>query len=208
MTTNNSQRMVAWWLFAKYQQIPEFIQRNHELTLDGFKFIFWWEWAYRLSGRLIGVVFFLPYPWFLARCRLCGGLAAKVFGFFILGGLQGAMGWYMVKGGLIDDPRVSQYRLAAHLGLAFLIFGLMGWTGLGILQPRTLPSVPSLTQCLGTWLVALVRNGVVGSAGGGHTCRPGLQHISADERTFHAARNTGGGTAVAQLLHQYGDGAV
>ncbi len=123
-------------LFAKYQQTPEFIQRNHDMTLDGFKFIFWWEWAHRLSGRLIGVVFLLPYLWFLRRGALRGALAFKVFGFFILGGLQGAMGWYMVKSGLVDDPRVSQYRLAAHLGLAFLIFGLMFWTALGLWQAR------------------------------------------------------------------------
>lgn len=183
MSSNNSQRAVAWWLFAccamvfvtmvvggvtrlthsglsivewkpligalpplshadwlelfaKYQQTPEFIKRNHDMTLDGFQFIFWWEWAHRLSGRLIGVVFFVPYVWFLLRGKLRGALAAKVFGFFILGGLQGAMGWYMVQSGLVDDPRVSQYRLAAHLGLAFLLFGLMFWTGLGMLQAR------------------------------------------------------------------------
>ena len=152
----------AHWLelFARYQQTPEFQKVNHDMTLDGFKFIFWWEWAHRLSGRLIGVVFFLPYLWFLARGRLRGALAGKVFGFFILGGLQGAMGWYMVKSGLVDDPRVSQYRLAAHLGLAFLIFGLMGWTGLDLLQrrSRTSASRPAAasTRRLGTWLVALV----------------------------------------------------
>jgi cytochrome c oxidase assembly protein subunit 15 len=123
-------------LFTRYQQTPEFIQRNHDMTLDGFKFIFWWEWTHRLSGRLTGVVFFFPYLWFLLKGVLRGPLAFKVFGFFILGGLQGAMGWYMVKSGLVDDPRVSQYRLAAHLGLAFLIFGLMLWTALDILQPR------------------------------------------------------------------------
>ncbi|MDA8254566.1 MAG: COX15/CtaA family protein [Betaproteobacteria bacterium] len=147
-------------LFAKYQQTPEFIQRNHDMTLDGFQFIFWWEWAHRLSGRAIGVVFFLPYVWFLLRGNLRGAMAAKVFGFFILGGLQGAMGWYMVKSGLVDDPRVSQYRLAAHLGLAFLLFGLMGWTGLGVLQPRNagfaVAPAPTLTRRLGNWLVALV----------------------------------------------------
>ncbi len=148
----------AHWLelFAKYQQTPEFQKVNHDMTLDGFKYIFWWEWAHRLSGRLIGVVFLLPYLWFIARGRLRGTLAAKVFGFFILGGLQGAMGWYMVKSGLVDDPRVSQYRLAAHLGLAFLIFGLMAWTGLGIMQPRTTSRTPSFTQRLGSWLVATV----------------------------------------------------
>ena len=152
-------------LFAKYQQTPEFIKRNHDMTLDGFQFIFWWEWAHRLSGRLIGVVFLLPYLFFLARGHLKGALAAKVFGFFILGGLQGAMGWYMVKSGLVDDPRVSQYRLAAHLGLAFLLFGLMFWTALGMLQRRAAPPAPShkgiplrmaLTHRLGNWLVALV----------------------------------------------------
>ncbi|NJD33779.1 MAG: heme A synthase [Betaproteobacteria bacterium] len=147
-------------LFAKYQQTPEFIQRNHDMTLDGFQFIFWWEWAHRLLGRTIGVVFLVPYAWFLLRGRLRGALAAKVFGFFILGGLQGAMGWYMVKSGLVDDPRVSQYRLAAHLGLAFLLFGLMLWTGLGMLQPRNATSAvspsPTPTMRLGNWLVALV----------------------------------------------------
>ena len=147
-------------LFAKYQQTPEFILRNHDMTLTGFQFIFWWEWAHRLSGRLIGVVFFVPYLWFLIRGQLRGQLAWKVLGFFLLGGLQGAMGWYMVQSGLVDDPRVSQYRLAAHLGLAFLIFGLMGWTALGILQPRKLvPAVlpaPTFTRRLGAGLIALV----------------------------------------------------
>ena len=143
-------------LFAKYQQTPEFIKRNHDMTLDGFQFIFWWEWAHRLLGRSIGVVFFVPYVWFLLRGKLRGALAAKVFGFFILGGLQGAMGWYMVKSGLVDDPRVSQYRLAAHLGLAFLLFGLMGWTGLGMLQRRAVAPAPTFTLRLGNWLVALV----------------------------------------------------
>jgi cytochrome c oxidase assembly protein subunit 15 len=147
-------------LFAKYQQTPEFQKVNHDMTLDGFQFIFWWEWAHRLLGRTIGVVFFIPYVWFLLRGRLRGALAAKVFGFFILGGLQGAMGWYMVKSGLVDDPRVSQYRLAAHLGLAFLLFGLMFWTGLGMLQPRNdngaVSPAPTLTMRLGNWLVPLV----------------------------------------------------
>ena len=148
-------------LFAKYQQTPEFIKRNHDMTLDGFQFIFWWEWAHRLAGRSIGVVFFVPYVWFLIRGKLRGALAAKVFGFFILGGLQGAMGWYMVKSGLVDDPRVSQYRLAAHLGLAFILFGLMGWTGLGMLQPRKAKvgagdTAARATRRLGNWLVALV----------------------------------------------------
>lgn len=158
----------AHWqeLFAKYQLTPEFRLRNHDMTLTGFQFIFWWEWAHRLSGRLIGLVFFVPYVWFLAVGQLRGRLAWKVLGFFVLGGLQGAMGWYMVQSGLVDNPRVSQYRLAAHLGLAFLIFGLMLWTALGILQPRhrlaTVSPTPSfscpspLTHRLGLALIGLV----------------------------------------------------
>ncbi|MBI5898882.1 MAG: COX15/CtaA family protein [Rhodocyclales bacterium] len=148
----------AHWLelFAKYQQTPEFQKVNHDMTLDGFKFIFWWEWAHRLSGRFIGVVFLLPYLYFLFRGYLKGALAGKVFGFFILGGLQGAMGWYMVKSGLVDDPRVSQYRLAAHLGLAFLLFGLMCWTGLGMLQSRSTTAGNPATRKLGNALVVLV----------------------------------------------------
>lgn len=152
-------------LFAKYQLTPEFRLRNHDMTLAGFQFIFWWEWAHRLSGRLIGLVFFVPYLWFFIRGQLRGKLAWKVLGFFVLGGLQGAMGWYMVQSGLIDDPRVSQYRLAAHLGLAFLIFGLMLWTALDILQPRhrkaAASSEISLSHSPFTWQLGGVLIGLV-----------------------------------------------
>jgi cytochrome c oxidase assembly protein subunit 15 len=141
-------------LFEQYRATPEGRLVNHAMTLDGFKTIFWWEWAHRLSGRLIGAVFLLPYLWFLLRGRLRGSLAWKVLGFFILGGLQGAMGWYMVKSGLVDDPRVSQYRLAAHLGLAFVIFGLMFWTALGLLRGRR--AAPR-----GSWLAGTQRFGAL-----------------------------------------------
>ena len=126
------------WLavFAKYQQSPQYLKVNLHMTLEEFKFIFWWEWAHRLIGRLIGVVFFVPFAWFWSRGKLSRELIPKLLGFFALGGLQGAMGWHMVKSGLVDDPHVSQYRLAAHLGLAFLIFGLMWWTAWGLLASR------------------------------------------------------------------------
>ncbi len=123
-------------VFTQYQQSPEYQKVNVHMTLDEFEFIFWWEWAHRLLGRLIGVVFFVPFVWFAFRGYLSRSLWPKLLGFFVLGGLQGAMGWYMVKSGLVDDPHVSQFRLAAHLGLAFLIFGLMWWTGLGLLARR------------------------------------------------------------------------
>jgi cytochrome c oxidase assembly protein subunit 15 len=101
--------------------------------VEGFKGIFWWEYIHRLLGRAIGLAFLLPFLWFLARGRLDPPLARRLAAIFVLGGLQGAMGWYMVKSGLVDDPRVSQFRLTAHLGLALLIHACMLWVATGLL---------------------------------------------------------------------------
>ena len=120
--------------FEKYQQTPEFRLVNPNMTLDGFKGIFWWEYFHRLLGRSIGMAFLLPFLYFLARGTVRGPLAWRLAGIFLLGGLQGAMGWYMVKSGLVDNPRVSQLRLAAHLGLAFLIYATMFWQALNLLR--------------------------------------------------------------------------
>ena len=122
--------------FAKYRATPEFRLRNHDMTLAGFKGIFWWEYSHRLLGRVVGAVFLLPFLYFLVRRRIDRPLAWKLAGIFLLGGLQGALGWFMVKSGLVDDPRVDSLRLAAHLGMAFLLFGLILWTALGLLVPR------------------------------------------------------------------------
>jgi heme a synthase len=144
-------------LFAKYQLTPEFQKVNHDMTLDGFKFIFWWEWVHRLFGRSTGLVFLLPFLWFLVRRQVDHALLPKLLVFFVLGSLEGAMGWYMVKSGLVDDPRVSQYRLTAHLGLAFLIFGVMLWTGLDLLRVRSLqPASPAGLRHFAAWLAGLV----------------------------------------------------
>jgi cytochrome c oxidase assembly protein subunit 15 len=123
--------------FGKYQATPEFQQVNRGMSLEAFKGIFWWEYAHRLLGRLVGFAFILPLLWLVARGRLPSspGLAARLFGIFVLGALQGALGWYMVQSGLVDDPRVSQLRLTAHLGLALLIFSAMFWTALTLLRP-------------------------------------------------------------------------
>ncbi|HQY47359.1 MAG TPA: COX15/CtaA family protein [Usitatibacteraceae bacterium] len=121
--------------FEKYKLTPEFKLRNHDMDVEGFKSIFWWEYFHRLLGRLIGVAYFVPFAWFWARGRLDGPLAAKLGGIFVLGGLQGAMGWYMVKSGLVDDPQVSQFRLTAHLGLALLIHAAMFWVAHQVLRP-------------------------------------------------------------------------
>ncbi|MBI5923344.1 MAG: COX15/CtaA family protein [Betaproteobacteria bacterium] len=123
-------------VFLKYQQTPEYLKVNHGMSLDEFKTIFYWEYVHRLLGRGIGLVFLLPFLYFLLRRKIERALALKLIGMFVLGGLQGAMGWYMVKSGLVDDPRVSQYRLTAHLGLAFIIFAVMAWVALGLLVER------------------------------------------------------------------------
>ena len=122
--------------FLKYQATPEYRQVNPGMSLEAFKGIFWWEYFHRLLGRAIGVVFLLPLLWFVVRRRIPSGVAPKLFGIFLLGALQGALGWYMVQSGLVDDPRVSQLRLTAHLGLAFVIFAAMFWTALSLLDPR------------------------------------------------------------------------
>src|SRR5262249_41217507 len=114
----------------------EFRQVNHAMALGEFKGIFWWEYVHRLLGRAIGVVFLVPFLWFAARRRIPPGYGWKFAAIFVLGGLQGAMGWYMVKSGLVDDPRVSQFRLTAHLGLALAIFAAMFWAGLSLIAPE------------------------------------------------------------------------
>jgi cytochrome c oxidase assembly protein subunit 15 len=122
--------------FAKYRLTPEYRDVNAAISLDGFKRIFWWEYVHRLLGRAIGVAFLVPYLLFLARRRIPRGYAVPLAGIFVLGGVQGAVGWLMVQSGLVDDPRVSPFRLTAHLALAFAIFGAMLWTALSLSFPR------------------------------------------------------------------------
>jgi cytochrome c oxidase assembly protein subunit 15 len=121
--------------FGKYQQTPEYRLVNPGMSLDGFKSIFWWEYVHRLLGRLIGAAFLLPLLGFALRGKIPRGLTWKLAGIFALGALQGAMGWYMVQSGLVDNPRVSHYRLTAHLGIAFLIYAAMLWIALDLLFP-------------------------------------------------------------------------
>jgi cytochrome c oxidase assembly protein subunit 15 len=145
--------------FDKYKKTPEYQKVNHQMSLDEFKGIFFWEYWHRVLGRLIGVVFFLPFVYFLLRRKIEPRLIPKLLGIFLLGGMQGAMGWYMVKSGLVDDPRVSQYRLVAHLSLAFLIFISMMWVALGLWAERareTANVALKKLQRTGFWLAILV----------------------------------------------------
>ncbi len=117
--------------FHKYQAIPEYHLVNKGMSVESFKFIYWWEWSHRFLGRFIGVAFFVPFMLFWATRRIERAAIPRLLSLFVLGGLQGLLGWYMVKSGLVDRVDVSQYRLAAHLTLAFAIYAAIIWTALG-----------------------------------------------------------------------------
>jgi len=121
--------------FEAYRQYPEYREINAGMALDEFRTIFLIEYFHRLWGRLIGVAFLVPFVAFLARGWLDSRLLVKLVLMFALGGLQGAIGWYMVQSGLIDEPDVSAYRLTLHLGLALVILGYMLWVALELLDP-------------------------------------------------------------------------
>ena len=117
------------WLdaFAKYKTIPQYAEINKGMSLDAFKAIFWWEWGHRFLGRIIGAAFALPLAWFWARGRLRPEMKPPLVGLLVLGGMQGFVGWFMVQSGLSERVDVSQYRLALHLGMAFLVLGGLVW---------------------------------------------------------------------------------
>ena len=121
-------------LFALYQQTPEYQQINAGMDVAAFKTIFWWEWVHRFWGRLIGLIYLVPLVVFLARRRIPAGLTKHLIFGFILGGAQGALGWFMVASGLGDRTDVSQYRLAAHLALALAIYLYLLWLAIGCVR--------------------------------------------------------------------------
>ena len=124
----------AWQeTFDKYRLFPEYQKVNRGMSLEDFKSIFMFEYLHRVLGRLIGLLFFLPLVYFAVRGRIRQGLLPKLVLLFFLGGCQGLLGWYMVKSGLVDNPRVSQYRLTAHLGLAVAIYAYMLWLAFDLL---------------------------------------------------------------------------
>lgn len=122
--------------FALYKQIPEYELVNAGMTLDDFKFIFWWEWGHRNLGRFIGLAFLIPYVTFWMTGRVQGALRWKLGGLFLLICLQGAIGWYMVSSGLSERVDVSQYRLALHLSTALILFALIVWQAIALVKPR------------------------------------------------------------------------
>jgi cytochrome c oxidase assembly protein subunit 15 len=122
--------------FEMYRKSPEYRYVNIGMTVEGFQSIFWLEYIHRMIGRFIGVAFFIPFVYFWLRGKIAKGLLPKLVAMFLLGGAQGALGWFMVASGLAEDPHVSPYRLTAHLGLAVTIFIYMLWVALGLLGYR------------------------------------------------------------------------
>jgi cytochrome c oxidase assembly protein subunit 15 len=149
----------AAWLesFAHYKKIPEFYELNPDMDLQGYQGIFLLEYVHRVWGRLIGVFFLLPFLYFLFNGRIRKTLIPRLGIMFLLGGMQGVLGWYMVSSGF-DGPFVSQYRLTAHLMAAFAIFAYMFWVAIGLLYPRneaSLYDVAPLYRVMG-WLTILI----------------------------------------------------
>ena len=146
----------ADWLaaFEKYKLIPEYQIQNKGMELGEFKFIYWWEWAHRFLGRFIGVAFAVPLIYFTLTRKIEPRLWPRLLVLFVLGGAQGALGWYMVASGLVNRVDVSQYRLAAHLTLAALIFAAILWVAKGIGARRHYPSSPD--DWFAVFLLALI----------------------------------------------------
>jgi cytochrome c oxidase assembly protein subunit 15 len=156
----------AWQeAFEKYRQIPQYQHVNRGMSLAAFKFIYWWEWSHRFLARLVGVVFLVPFVFFLASGRIGRALAPRLGVIFLLGGLQGFIGWYMVRSGLADRVSVSQYRLALHLSLAILILGAVLWTAFSLRSsPARKNDLPLPGYAMAKLLLALVFLQIVAGA--------------------------------------------
>lgn len=146
---------VEWQrVFDRYRQTSEYRIQFPGMDLEGFKTIFWWEYIHRVWGRLIGLVFGLPMFWFLLRRRVERPLVPHLWALLFLGGVQGLIGWWMVKSGFVDRDDVSQYRLTVHLGVAIAILGYLLWLALGLLQrTESRKTAPASLRKL-SWAVA------------------------------------------------------
>ncbi len=134
--------------FDAYKQFPEYQKVNHGMALDDFKFIYYWEYSHRLLGRFIGLIFFVPFVMLAYFKMIRRSMMPKLLFAFVLGGLQGLMGWYMVKSGLVDLPRVSHFRLAAHLILAMFLMAYLYWLILDLLKVQLRSVSPGIQKLL------------------------------------------------------------
>ena len=142
--------------FDLYKQYPEYQKLNYNMTIDEFKDIYFWEWIHRVIGRFIGLVFVIPFVYFLLRKQLKKSTIKKCLILLFMGGFQGFLGWFMVKSGLVDKPDVSHYRLAMHLTTAFLTFAYTFWVALDLIFPSKKEINTSFRNLIRVGLVILV----------------------------------------------------
>jgi cytochrome c oxidase assembly protein subunit 15 len=144
--------------FDEYKKFPEYqkINIHNDFTLADYQFIYFWEWFHRFIGRIIGLVFIIPFVYFLIRKRLDTSTIKKCIVLLFMGGFQGFLGWFMVKSGLIDDPDVSHFRLALHLTFAFITFAYTLWVALDLLYPERQTVFISLRNIARAALVVLL----------------------------------------------------
>ena len=144
--------------FEEYKKFPEYqkINIHNDFTLSDYQFIYFWEWFHRFIGRIIGMVFFIPFVYFLIKKKLDTSTIKKCIVLLLMGAFQGFLGWYMVKSGLIDNPDVSHYRLALHLTFAFITFAYTLWVALDLIYPTKNEIIISLRTIARIALVVLI----------------------------------------------------
>jgi cytochrome c oxidase assembly protein subunit 15 len=144
--------------FDEYKKFPEYqkINIHNDFTIDDYKFIYFWEWFHRFIGRIIGIVFIIPFVYFLIKKRLSKETIKKCLILLFMGGFQGFLGWFMVKSGLIDRPDVSHFRLALHLTFAFITFAYTLWVALDLIYPERQTVFISLRNTARIALVFLI----------------------------------------------------
>ena len=144
--------------FEEYKKFPEYqkINIHNDFTLDDYKFIYFWEWFHRFIGRIIGVVFIIPFVYFLIKKKLDASSIKKCIILLFMGGFQGFLGWFMVKSGLIDNPDVSHYRLALHLTFAFITFAYTLWVALDLIYPNKIEVILPLRKLARIAMVVLI----------------------------------------------------
>ena len=203
--------------FEQYKQYPEFQLKNSHFTLEEFKSIFFWEYLHRLIGRLIGLAFIIPFIWFWIKKRLNPQLVKHLLIIFVMGAFQGFLGWFMVKSGLVKDPNVSHYRLAAHLVTALVLFGYILWV-IYHLNTRSNPSqgfgAGKLKKMIVIMLILIIAQITYGAfvaglkAGKDPSTFPMMQGGIIDERIPESFSKTGvisiiDNNYTVQFIHRY-----
>lgn len=175
--------------FEKYKQFPEYqkINIHNDFQLDDYKFIYFWEWFHRFIGRIIGLVFILPFIYFLIKKRLSKETIKKCVVLLAMGGFQGFLGWFMVRSGLIDNPDVSHFRLSLHLTFAFITFAYTLWVALDLIYPERTTVILPLRKIARYALVFLLLQIIYGGFVAG--LNAGLIHnhwpLMSDGEFFH-----------------------